>query len=232
MALLLTGTGYAVEAARWRRRRELDAVRARIASDLHDDLGASLSRISILPEVAARRARDDASPLEIVERIGEASRSVVEKLADGIWAVDPRRDDLRSLGERLRLVAAELLEPAGISWRVEVPEEAERIGIHPDQRRQVYLVLKEAMANAARHSSARNVSLSTSSAHGILELELKDDGLGFDERASADGARLSGGRGLANMRERASAFGATFRIESAPGKGTVIGLRVRVRPPA
>ncbi len=232
LALLLTGTGYAVEAARWRRRRELDAVRTRIASDLHDDLGASLSRISILSEVASRRTREGGSPAELVEKIGEASRTVVEKLADGIWAVDPRRDDLRSLGERLRLAAAELLEPAGISWRVEVPEGAERVGMHPDQRRNVYLLLKEAMANAARHSHAHSATLVVTSAHGDLGLELRDDGLGFDAGTVGRGARLVGGRGLRNMEERARALGGTLRVESAPGRGTLVSLRLHARPPA
>lgn len=232
LALLLTGTGYAVEAARWRRRRELDAVRTRIASDLHDDLGASLSRISILSEVASRRTREGGSPAELVEKIGEASRTVVEKLADGIWAVDPRRDDLRSLGERLRLTAAELLEPAGISWRVEVPEGAERVGMHPDQRRNVYLLLKEAMANAARHSHAQNATLVVASAHGVLDLELRDDGLGFDAGAVGTGTRLVGGRGLRNMEARARALGGTLRVESVPGRGTLVSLRLRARPPA
>lgn len=232
VAFLLTGTGYAIEAARWRRRRESDAVRTRIASDLHDDLGASLSRISILSEVAALRAREGGAPLDIVEKIGEASRSVVEKLADGIWAVDPRRDDLRSLGERLRLAAAELLEPAGISWRVEVPEGAERVGMPPEQRRDVYLLLKEAMANAARHSSATHATLVVTWAHGEIGLELRDDGRGFDSEASPNGVRLVGGRGLPNMRQRAAALGGALRIEAAPGRGTVVSLRLRARPPA
>lgn len=232
LALLLTGLGYAVEAARWRRRRELDAVRSRIASDLHDDLGASLSRISILSEVASRRVREGGSPSELVEKIGDASRAVVEKLADGIWSVDPRRDDLRSLGERLRLAAAELLEPAGISWRVEVPEGAERVGMHPDQRRNVYLLLKEAMANAARHSRAQSATLVVTSASGTLDLRLEDDGSGFDTGAVEDGGRLVGGRGLKNMRERATALGGALRIESVRGRGTVVSLRLRARPPA
>jgi signal transduction histidine kinase/ligand-binding sensor domain-containing protein len=224
-AFLLAASGYAVEAARWRRRREVEAVRARIASDLHDDLGASLSRISILAEVAARRARDGGSASEILEKIGEAARGVVEKLADGIWAVDPRRDDLGSLGERLRLAAADLLDPAGISWRVAVPEEAGRLPLGPDARREVYLVLKEALSNAARHSGARNVTLTVTERPGTVELELRDDGRGLPA-GPANGARLVGGRGLGNMGERAAALGASLRVESEPGKGTRVVLRL------
>lgn len=225
VALLLAGSGYAVEAARWKRRREVDAVRARIASDLHDDLGAGLSRISILSEVASRRAREGGPSSEIVEKIGEAARGVVEKLADGIWAVDPRRDDLGSLAERLGLVSADLLDPAGISWRVAVPEGAARLPLGPEARREVYLVLKEAIANAARHSGARSVALTISEHPGTVAFELRDDGVGLPA-VPAEGSRLVGGRGLGNMRQRAAALGARLLVEGSAGEGTRVVLEV------
>jgi signal transduction histidine kinase len=115
---------------------------------------------------------------------------------------------------------------------VEVPEGAERVGMHPDQRRNVYLLLKEAMANAARHSRAQNATLVVTTAHGVLDLELRDDGLGFDAGAVGTGTRLVGGRGLRNMDERARALGGTLRVESVPGRGTLVSLRLRARPPA
>lgn len=228
LALLLAATGYAFEAARWRRRREVDAVRARIASDLHDDLGAGLSRISILSEVAARRDRDGSPSSEIVGKIGASAREVVEKLADGIWAVDPRRDDLGSLVERLGLSAGEVLDPAGISWRISQPEGAGRLPLGPEARREAFLVFKEAMTNAARHSGARNVTLTISEGHGTVTFELVDDGRGLPA-APANGPRLVGGRGLGNMRQRAASLGAELLVESAPGQGTRVVLRVPTR---
>lgn len=193
VTFLAAGLGLAAHAARVRRKQELEAVRARIASDLHDDLGATLSRISILSEVIGRRLHEGNPADELVAKIGEASRTVGEKLADGIWAVDPRRDDLASLGERLHLTAAELLEPAGISWRVELPENAARVHLHPDRRRNIYLLLKEAMSNAARHSGARHAVLRVAHARGTLLFELADDGRGFDTEAAAAAERLAGG---------------------------------------
>ena len=105
--------------------------------------------------------------------------------------------------------------------------------MHPDQRRDVYLLLKEAMANAARHSSARSATLVVTSSHGALDLELRGRRPRFRrlDVATAE-QRLVGGRGLSNMRERAAALGGTLRIESAPGRGTVVSLRLRARPPA
>ncbi|MBL8113579.1 MAG: hypothetical protein JNK60_11880, partial [Acidobacteria bacterium] len=225
-AFLLVGAGYAVEAVRWRQRRALDDVRARLAKDLHDDLGASLSRLSILSEVAARRERDGASSRDIIETIGEVSRSVVERLADGIWAVDPRRDDLGSLGERLRLQAAEVLDPLGVSWRIEIPPGAAEVPLHPERRRHVYLLFKEALTNAARHSAARHLVLGVSVVEGDLSFTLHDDGRGFDTGLTSGERRLVGGNGLANMKTRAEALGGKLLVTSAPGKGTRITLKI------
>ena len=230
MALLLAGVGYGAATARTRKQQALEEVRSRIASDLHDDLGASLSRISILSEVAARTVREGGAPAELVGKIGEASRVVVEKLADGIWAVDPRRDDLQSLVERLRQAAQDLLEPAGASWRVEVPPGADRLRLHPGRRRQIYLLLKEAIANAARHSGARHAVLTVSSSgRGRLRFELRDDGRGFAAEASPGPERLVGGRGIGNMRQRADALGGTLEILSAEAGGTTVRLDVPAR---
>jgi signal transduction histidine kinase len=226
VAFLLAGFGYGAEALRWRRRRQLDSVRARIASDLHDDLGAGLTRISILAEVAARRSREGSPADDLLESIGLASRGVVESLSDGIWAVDPRRDDLKSLGERLRQAAAELLEPAGIAWRVEVPAGAERIRLEPDRRRQIYLIVKEALANAARHSGGKNARLRIATGQGRLVIELADDGKGLSPGAAEGERGLVGGRGLGNMRERARALGGSLEISGEGGRGTTVRLDV------
>lgn len=228
-ALLLAGLGYGAATARTRKRQALDEVRSRIASDLHDDLGASLSGISILSEVAARKVREGSSPAELVGKIGEAARSVVEKLADGIWEVDPRKDDLQSLVERLRQAAQDLLEPAGAAWRIEVPPGADSLRLHPGRRRQIYLLLKEAIANAAKHSGARHVILGVAAGRGRLSFELRDDGHGFEAGSRIGGERLVGGRGLGSMRQRAAALGGTLEIDAAPGTGTVIRLDLPVR---
>jgi signal transduction histidine kinase/ligand-binding sensor domain-containing protein len=225
VAALLAGGGYAASALQTRQRRELESVRTRIASDLHDDLGAGLSRISILSEVATLALRAGMPPDEAVAQIKEASREIDERLAEGIWTVDPSHDDLSSLGRRLCLVAAELLEPAGISWKVEMPENAEDVRLRPDRRREIYLVLKEAIANAARHSAARHVVLGVARSPRRLVFHVADDGRGFTGDPGPP-ERLVGGRGMRNMRSRAESLGGTLRVETAPGRGTVVTLEV------
>ncbi|MFI5182255.1 MAG: two-component regulator propeller domain-containing protein [Thermoanaerobaculia bacterium] len=226
IAALLAGAGYAAHGIQMTHRRELEKVRARIASDLHDDLGAGLSRISILSEVASLALQAGTSPDEAITKMKEASREIDERLAEGIWTVDPTHDDLASLGQRLRLLAGELLEPAGISWRIEVPERADHVRLRPDGRREIYLLLKEAVANSVRHSAARHVVLTVERARHRLVFRLTDDGRGFVLGAPEAPERLVGGRGLRNMRTRAAALGGTLRVESTPGKGTVVTLEV------
>lgn len=228
VAALFAAAGYGASALRARQRRRMEDERTRIASDLHDDLGAGLSRIGILSEVASLAIQSGTRPDDAVAKIKEASREIDEKLAEGIWTVDPAHDDLASLCRRLCLLAAELLEPAGIAWRVETPEGAARVRLRPDLRREIYLVLKEAFANAARHSCARHATLTVQHSRGRISFRLVDDGKGYDADAPGAPERLAGGRGARNMRARAGALRAILRVETAPGRGTAVTLDVPV----
>jgi signal transduction histidine kinase/ligand-binding sensor domain-containing protein len=221
-AVLFSCAGYGARALQARARRRMEEARRRIASDLHDDLGAGLSRIGILSEVATLAVQSGARPDDAIAKIREASREVDERLAEGIWTVDPAHDSLAGLCRRLCLLAAELLEPAGIAWRVETPEDAERIRLSPDRRREIYLLLKEGFANAARHSGARHAVLTVASARGRISFRLADDGKGYDATAPDAPERLSGGRGRRTMRARADALGGTLRVESGPGGTNVV----------
>lgn len=106
-----------------------------------------------------------------------------------------------------------------------MPEGAGRVALRPDRRREIYLLLKEALVNAARHSGARHLTLRARTARRRLAFELTDDGRGFDRSGLAP-ERLVGGHGLRNMESRASGLGGTLRIESAPGRGTTLRLEV------
>ncbi|HEV8266626.1 MAG TPA: ATP-binding protein, partial [Thermoanaerobaculia bacterium] len=225
LASALVAAGWAGKATRTRRRQELDAVRTRIAADLHDDLGAGLSRISILADVAKTARADGSGTDETLAKIADASREVDERLADGLWAVDPACDDLAGLAKRLRLLAEELFEPLGISWRVTIPDGAGDVPLRPDRRREIYLLAKEAVVNAARHAGARHVTIDVAHDRRRVVVTVEDDGRGFDAGATpAD--RLSGGRGVSNMRRRATALGGTAELTSAPGRGTRVRFEV------
>lgn len=228
LALCVAAVGLAahrVYRARLRHALAIERVRTRIATDLHDELGANLSRIAILAEVANRRAAARQPLAEQVDTIGRSARELVDVAADIVWSTDPRRDDLGSVIVRLRQFAADVLEGRGMTWALEAPPEPGRIKLGPDQRRHLHLIVKEAIHNAAKHSAARHVAISIARAEAGLEVRVTDDGTGFSP--TAPGA--STGNGLANMRARAAEAGGTLAIHTRPGHGTTIVLRLRPR---
>ncbi len=207
-----------------RRAIAMERVRTRLATDLHDDVGSSLARISILSEVGRRDLDPTGEPARLFGEIGETSRSVIDALGDAIWSIDPRRDDLQSLGDRLRHFAGDLLEARGMTFRLELPPEAPALDVPPEPRRQLFLLLKEAVTNAARHSKATAVSVVFRLVGRVLEVAIADDGAGFDPAAWLGGPDEEG-RGLLNMQARAAALGGKLEVETAPGRGTRLVIR-------
>jgi signal transduction histidine kinase/ligand-binding sensor domain-containing protein len=223
--------------ARRQRLQELERVRTGIAADLHDDLSSSLSRISILAELSRRRVADPAAPeATFLDQIGETARELMEATGDIVWALDARRDDLASLLARIRRFASDLFESRGIAVHFSAPPRAAEIALRPAARRELYLVLKEALHNASRHAQAGAVWIEVAAPGGELLAEVRDDGIGFSPDpagdggpagASAGGKDGAGGHGLRNLRQRAARLGGELTIDSAPGEGTRVRLRLK-----
>ena len=208
----------------------LERVRMRIAADLHDDIGGSLSRISIQSEVACREAAADGEqPVRRLIEIAESARHLIEALSDVVWSVDPRKDDMASVLRRIRTHADDLLSQSGARWSYHAPPNLEWVKLDPEARRHLFLLLKEAVTNVARHAQARSVSLHVGRTSGELSFELCDDGRGFDLPALESGGPTEG-RGLASMRARAVRLRARLIIDSTPGAGTRLSLRLPLRP--
>jgi signal transduction histidine kinase len=225
LASLAVAVAAALYRGRVARLLAVERLRTRIASDLHDDIGASLSRIAILAEVA--KLKSSAAPVRHLDEIGEEARGVVDSMSDIVWAISPRADNLASLVSRLRKFAGGVLEPLGVGLDFETPTETGAIALAPEQRQHLFALLKEAIANVARHAGARQVKLRLSLERGRLLAEVSDDGCGFSvDEAGADEAQ---GNGLRNMRRRAAALGGELRIESRPGAGTRLWLDVALR---
>jgi len=223
VASLVAAALVAAYRARVRRITEMSRVRSRIASDLHDELGLSLSRIAVLSEVAGRKSGPAAAG-ELAD-IGTTARELAAASSDMAWSLDPRRDDLASLLARLRRLAEDVFSGAGVRWSFVAPGAMERVPLGAEQRRHVFLVLKEAINNAARHAGATNVRLELALADGRLRATLADDGRGF--AAPEPGAAGSAtGQGLASMARRAAELGGTLAVESRPGGGTTVRLEV------
>jgi signal transduction histidine kinase len=224
-AASIVSGGYALHRVRVARLLELERIRLRIAIDLHDDIGTSLSRIAILSEVARRSLSDDSHGADgPLARIAATSREVVDAMSDIVWAINPARDSLDDLIRRIRRFVNDVLASRGIEVRFVAPEGVtQRLG--HDVRRQLLLVLKESTTNIARHADCSDVFIELAAADGMLTLVVRDNGRGFDTTAASDG------HGLTNMRRRVEELGGTLQIRAAPGGGTELVARVPARPP-
>jgi signal transduction histidine kinase/ligand-binding sensor domain-containing protein len=206
---------------RLRQALELERVRTRIATDLHDDIGSSLTQIAILSELVRRNGGSrQADGLESLERIGNLSRGLVDSMSDIVWSINPQRDHLGDLEFRMRRFASDMLAPRDIDFELKVPAGAKDIAVDADIRRHIYLIFKECIHNAVRHADCTRVEVTLEARHHVLLLRHSDDGKGFQPPAAGQG------HGLANMRRRAAEAGGELQIKSEPGCGTIVTFQV------
>ncbi len=236
-ALTLSGLAYLGHRSRVARVVAVERIRTRIASDLHDDIGASLSRMAILSEVVKHQAGLDnghnTQSAALLTEIADSARGLVDSMSDIVWSIDPRRDDLQQVVARTRQFTADVFESQNIRWEFNVPPEIEKLKLDPDQRRHLYLIFKEAINNAAKYSGCQKFSLTLTVRQQQLIAEISDDGCGFDwQPASVQPVLLSktrGGNGLQNMQARAVELGGKLQIESGTGRGTRLYLTIPLK---
>jgi ligand-binding sensor domain-containing protein/signal transduction histidine kinase len=223
VALVALASAVMLHRVRVARLLEVERVRTRIATDLHDDLGARLSRISILAEAASRHLGGDAAAARrLMADAGETARGLLDAASDIAWSIDPQRDNLSSLVARVRRSASEMLDAQSIVWSFEAPATDGEWKLSPEARRHLLLIFQESLHNIVRHARAEHVSLVLCRDGRRLRVEIHDDGVGFV--ASASAGADDRGQGLRNIRTRARQLGGELTIESAPGRGTTIGL--------
>ena len=226
----------ALHRSREERFAELERVRQRIATDLHDDIGSSLTQIAILSEVACQQLShpNDEKALGPLSRIIGVSNELVEAMSDIVWAINPKKDHLSDLLQRMRRFASDVLAARGIAFRFHTPT-SEDIALGANVRREVFLVFKESVNNIIRHSECKRVDIAFDIEADWLTLRIADNGRGFDAPLDGDaGARLKaegrGGNGLPSMRRRARELGGNFEVASRKGEGTTVTLRALVTP--
>lgn len=197
------------------RQRALEQERSRIARDLHDNLGSSLTEISMLAETGHCAPGGD-DPKNRFGQILNRAHTLVHTLDETVWAVDPAKDNLPSLVRYLTAFAEEFTAAATVSCRVEVPATIPELALTADVRHDLFLATKEALNNAVRHAHPREITFQIHLTSAELRIVIADDGDGFDP------AMLSEGHGLGNLRERMSAPGRRCEITSKPGSGTTV----------
>jgi ligand-binding sensor domain-containing protein/signal transduction histidine kinase len=204
---------------------EMEKVRTRIALDLHDDIGSSLSQISVLSEVARQQAGRDTPSAQSLARVAEISRDLVDALGDIVWAINPKRDRIGDLVQRMRRFGEDVLNSRNIEFNCHVPEAVLEMELAAGLRRQVFLVFKEGVHNIARHSHCRSAKAELTVEDGQFSLSLSDDGAGF---ALSD-VEGGDGHGLTSMRKRADELGGKLQVQSGDGFGTTILLTAPLR---
>jgi len=224
-------TAVAIYRSRVERVVELERVRTRIATDLHDDIGSSLSQIAILSEVSRRRLGEEQNGIgESLAQIANTSRDLVDSLSDIVWAINPRRDRVSDLTQRMREFAGDVFTGREIEFSFRAPEGGLELRLDAGVRRQLYLIFKEAVNNAARHSGCTQVEIEFDVAQDRLLLRVRDNGRGFD--SNGDAVTSGNGNGLVSMRERALAIGGEIEIISQANQGAAVKLNLPLSPRA
>lgn len=207
----------AVELARMEEREEL---RKKNAADFHDDLGHSLTKISLFLELANRENSENSTLKQYLDKIKQNATTLSSGIRDLIWTLDPQKDSLYQTMIRLQEFGDQLFEYSDISFQTEgIRPMLEEVSLEPDVRKQVLMIFKEAMNNALKYSDATMVKLSLEQQNGYFNLAVKDNGIGFEKNAIATGY------GMKNMQTRAKKIGSEIKIYSEPKKGTHIHLK-------
>lgn len=203
--------------------RALGRERERIAQDLHDDLGSSLARISLLSGLL-RSDKDNPKQVEThASKISQSANQTVRALEEIVWAVRPDSDTLQSLVEYIAHFANELFDGQATRCRLDLPHDLPAQPLPPDLRHNIFLVVKEALTNSLKHAGAAEVQVRAKVAANALEISIYDDGHGLSQAHSETASRH---HGLANMRRRAAVVGGELKIESGQGRGTTVRLTV------
>ena len=195
--------------------------RARIAKDIHDDLGANLTQIALLGDLAQQDRSEPDKAGERISKISNTARQAIKSLDEIVWAVNPRNDTLAHLIDYSGQFALDYLRLAGIRCRLDFPERYPARELSTDLRHNLFLVIKEALNNVVKHAQASEVWLRAQATEEGLDFSIEDNGRGFAQApddALADGLR--------NMRQRLADIGGECRIESRPGAGTKVSLHL------
>ncbi len=224
ISLLIAGLLYVLYLYRINQLLHLQQVRNRISADLHDELGSTLSGISIMGSIAQKELTAQHSSVTLVDRIMEDVRQISSSLDDIVWNISPKNDELSSLIARMTRYASELFEAKQIDFKLSVPDRFNDIKLSMEQRRNVYLIFKESVNNLVKYSKCTQAFVSIRMDRRDVFLTIKDNGIGFDPAAPTDR------NGIRNLKERSVSLKGVLEIQSVKGEGTVIRLQFPIEP--
>jgi signal transduction histidine kinase/ligand-binding sensor domain-containing protein len=212
---------------RLERQRAVENERARIAKDIHDDLGSTLTRITMLSDPARGALEEIPATLGNLNQIHTTARELTRAMDEIVWAINPQHDTLDSLMAYLESFSQDFLGTARIRCRFDVPLQFPVLPLTAEARHNLFLAFKETLHNVVKHSGATEVRIVASLTPTEFTLGLEDNGCGF---SAAEVGRRGFGNGLINMRRRLGKIGGHCEIVTVPGKGTKVSFVVKLTP--
>ncbi len=220
---------YALYRYRLQQALRLEQIRNQIAQDLHDEIGSTLSSISLYS--AVMRNSLDAPPentRSILNKIIQSTTQMLESMNDIVWTIKADNDSFEQVVNRMRAFAVNMTETRNIHLYFKADRHAEQLKLDMNQRKNIYLIYKEAVNNAVKYSACKTLRINVADGGGKLHIAIEDDGSGFDFEGALGNTRLLGGNGLRGIKARAKEINATLNIVSTPEKGTCVELMVEV----
>ena len=198
-------------------------LRNKIARDLHDDIGSTLSGINIFSKIALQKLKqNEAGSGELLEKISDRSEKTMDALSDIVWSISTRNDRIDNFLVKAREYLAETLEPQGIRYNIDTEEEITHLKLGMELRKEFYLIFKEAICNASKYAQCTLVEISLTKEKDIFCLSIRDNGKGFDTN------KTTSGNGLQNMQHRAEKMKAKLAITSKINQGTLVTLSFHI----
>jgi signal transduction histidine kinase len=201
---------------------EIERTRQRIARDLHDEIGSSLSCIALTAEMLQKELATNGLVNRQLARVHETAQRLARNLKEIVWAIDPQRDKFGDLLLHMKEAAEELLGQKGIAYSLDIPPNDLPQSLKMEFRRNLFLIYKELLHNVVKHAAATKVEIALTRSNGMLQLQVADNGKGFGEEKGGNGS------GLKSMRARAGELNGKLEIESQPKRGTMVRLEVKV----
>ncbi|MCW8803687.1 MAG: triple tyrosine motif-containing protein, partial [Ignavibacteriaceae bacterium] len=217
VVIIITFFIYYLGTIRIKSQLEIEKLKLKIASDLHDNIGSGLTEISILSEVAERSEGHSSSIVKHdLQRISETARQLVDSMSDIVWVVNPQRDSLHDLIVKLKDSYNDFFSSIGISFQVKNVEKSDDIKLPMEYKQNLLLMFKEAINNSIKHSGSKKLILEAFCKNDVIKIILKDDGAGFDLN------KAKFGNGIKNMDSRAKNIKGNLSWNAESGKGTTV----------
>jgi signal transduction histidine kinase len=213
------------EMVRLKQQRALEQERLRIAHDIHDDLGARVTQISLLSAMSQENPAFPEKARADFDKVSKMSRELVSALYETVWAVNPENDHLEALGNFVCQMVKQLCEQTQLRCRFHVQDLPHKVQVSSQTRHNITMAVKEAVHNIIKHAKASEVTIRISFSDGMLDVSVHDDGSGFRPVDNISG------NGLSNMKQRLHNIGGNCFVESQPGQGTMVRLRLRIKQP-